>query len=158
MPLNNTATSPPREKIVYPIPSSTITLDIILNESIAIAASTLNATLSGAIIEACKQPQSEIIEGVVSYSVPGTQQEQTAKVKFGISGGIFAPELCWSDIVTVLRGLQRFYEEKGNWVAVIFFLEDEERGALGQGSLKPRHEVEGEGVIKGIEYRKLGSV
>ena len=158
MPPKDTASSARREKIVYPIPSSTITLDIILNESIAIAASTINATLSGAIIEACKQPQSEIIEGVVNYSVPGIQQEQTAKAKFGITGGIFAPELSWGDIVTVLQGLQRFYEEKGSWVAVMFYTQDEERGPLGDGHLGPRHEEEGESVIEGIQYRKMGSV
>ena len=100
--------SPPRhENIRYPIPSSTITLDIYLNEAKPIGSSNVNACLSGALAEARRQSQSSLVEGLFRYSAP-----PPADLRFAIIGTIFVNELTWPDIVTILQGLQSFYAER----------------------------------------------
>ncbi|KAI4124143.1 MAG: hypothetical protein LQ338_004964 [Usnochroma carphineum] len=136
-------TPPPRENIPYPIPSSTITIDIILNESRPLLPSTVNTCLSGAITEARNHPQSSLVEGIFKYAAPAPSE-----IEVGIIGGIFVNELTWGDVVVVLRGLEKFYEERGKWVAVIWYLKDEGRGALGDGYLEPIAKGSAERVVE----------
>lgn len=120
-----------RERFHYPIPSSTISLDVILNEARPLAEASINACLSDAIDEARKHIPSELVQGVFKHSVPASVQ-----VEFGIVGGLYLNELTWEDVVVVLQGLQRFYQERRSWVALIFYMEDQRRGAMGDGSLR----------------------
>lgn len=109
--------------------------------------------------EARKKPQSDLVEGVFCYPPPSAapaaaapddmeqereQEGQTGggekEAEFGIVGALFTQELTWRDVVVVLQGLQAFCEGgKGRyWVEALLFLQDEERGVLGSGSLRTR--------------------
>ncbi|MCJ1470886.1 hypothetical protein MMC07_009534 [Pseudocyphellaria aurata] len=137
---------PPRRNILHPIPNSAISLDIILNESKPLAPSVITTTLSRAMAEARKNPPSGFVEGVFRFPHEQEQGEQTEGragddgAEFGIVGGLFTQELTWGDVVTVLQGLEGFYEGEsgGCWVAMIFYMQDEARGSLGSGSLQAR--------------------
>lgn len=145
---------PPRQNILYPIPTSTISLDIILNESKPLVPSAVTATLEGAMAEARKHPRSDLVEGVFRYppaaaaalddTEKGREREGHTgggeEAEFGIVGGLYSQELTWGDAVVVLQGLRRFCEgeQGGCWVAVIFYMQDGERGVLGDGFLQPR--------------------
>lgn len=123
---------PEREIIKYRVPSSTITLELILNEAQPVSSSVLDACLSGALAEARRQSQSSLVEGVFEYST-----SSPGGLNFGIIGGLHFNELTWSDVVVIIQGLQSFYAERRQYVAMLIFLEDEQRGALGSASLEP---------------------
>ena len=55
-------------------------------------------------------------------------------------------ELVWSDVVSVLQGLQSFFKDRGQYVALLIYLQDEKRGALGDASLASGSEGLGNSV------------
>ena len=125
---------------LYPLPPSTITLDIVYKKSSPLPESAISACLSGAIAESEKQaPQSSLVE-VFRYSPPTGED-----IEFGIVGGIYVNELTWDDVGVVLRGLERFYAEKANFVGLTIYIEDERRVAVGDASisLKDRRKAAG---------------
>ena len=122
---------PKRENVSHSIPDSTITLEIVLNEARLLNSSDIDACISGAITEAKKPAHSSLVEGVFNYTSP-----TPAQLGFAITGGMFANEFTWSDVVTSLQGLQSFYAERKEYVKVLMYLEDQRRGALGQASVK----------------------
>ena len=52
-------------------------------------------------------------------------------------GGFWHNDLTYGDVATVLRGLQTFLATRNENVALLYFLEDEHRSAIGDGSLTP---------------------
>lgn len=151
-PLKMVTAVPSRQNILYPIPTSSISLDIILNESKPLAPAAVTAALEGAMAEARKHPRSDVVEGVFRYPLPaaaaldgtdkgrerGGQTGGGEEVELGITGGIFSQDLTWGNVLVVLQGLRRFCEAEqgGCWVAVIFWMQDGERRVLGDGFLQ----------------------
>lgn len=123
------------ENFAYTLPSSTLTLDIRLDDRKPIGSSSVSACLSGAREEARKQTPSSLVDGPFRYSAPAPAHSQ-----FGIVGGVYVNELTWGDVVVVVQGLQEFYAEKRRYVGLIVYLQDERRGALGDAYVKPEDE------------------
>lgn len=144
MSTSTSSLSPTRENILYAIPSSTITLDILLNNLKPLSSSSVYDCLSGALDEARKQTQSSLVEGVFRYYT-----SPPVHAEFHIVGGIFVNDLTWSDVVTVLQGLQKFYVEKGSYASVLVYLEDEQTETLGNASVVPGEERAVDGMGQG---------
>lgn len=139
MPASTTTTPPPppRQNITYHIPSSTITLDIILNESKPLPSSSILTSLSGAAAVANTHDPASLVEGVFTYHVP----QKDIGVELGVVGTVIVNELTWGDVVVVLQGLEEFMradeDGEGRWVGSLWYLMDEKRGVLGDGYLEP---------------------
>lgn len=109
-------------------------LNIILNESFPLPQTSITTLLSGAADYARKQTPSALEE---KFTFPlGTENSAPEQIELGMIGGIFVDELTWADVVVVVQGLQRFYEESGKRFALIFYLGDERHGSLGDGYLE----------------------
>lgn len=147
-------TTAPRETIIYPIPSTTLTLTLTLNETQPLPYPAACALLASAATHIrTHYTASELVPDVFRYhhhhhnTIEASEFE--FEFEFGITGGIFANELVWRDVLDVIEGLRGFYV--GRWgkgggegegeggVGLIFDVRDEAgRGGLGDGYLEPR--------------------
>ena len=116
--------------IHYPLPSTTITLKIIPNETKPIDSQLIYACLSSALAEASEHDQASVVENVFRKASPAEKG-----VQFGITGGLFCNELTWSDAVLALEGLRQFFGERRQYVSIVVYLSDETRVALGEASV-----------------------
>lgn len=65
-------------------------------------------------------------------------------------GGFWHNDLTYGDVARVLRALQIFLATRNEYVALLYFLEDEHRSAMGDGNLVPnRVEVDESAEILG---------
>ncbi|KAG8530495.1 uncharacterized protein KY384_004998 [Bacidia gigantensis] len=133
----STTTAPERKNIIYTIPGSTLTLDIILDERKHLSRSLIASLLSGANHEASKHPQSTTLEGVFTWTTPDAEAEQGKKAVFGIAGGPILNEMTWGDVCVLTQGLKEWFEQEREEVGLLFYVRDEGRGALGDGYLEP---------------------
>ena len=130
---NHTWLPAKREEIHYELPSSTLALNIILNEHKVIDPSVASACLSSALKEARTQTQSSLVEGPFRHSAAPPNSEG----QFGVVGGIYANKLTWGDVVAILQGLQACLTERECFMAMIIYLKDDKRGALGDAYIEP---------------------
>lgn len=140
-----TVPSPPRRNIIYPIPSSTLTLDVILNVSRPLSPASVLTCIAGAVAQAHTHPPSSLVEGVCRHCSPETEPV----AELGIVGTVIVNQLTWGDVIVVLRGLEEFLKrgegEEGRWMACLWYLMDKRRGALGDGYLEPTGLKDGQG-------------
>ena len=127
------AAPPPRERVEFKIPSSTITLDIFLRQDHPLKTVDVDACLSGALSEASQQMQTAIVEGAFRYP---SEAIVTPKLQFSIIGNVFGDELTWADVKTILGGLQTFYHDRQEYVELLIYLSDEKRGPFGDAGLR----------------------
>ena len=120
---------PERKRIEYPIPSSTIRLEIALRESQVVERQDVNACLSGAVDQARKEDQTSLLEGAWRYYSP-----LPPHLGFCITGTLWGNSLTWSDVVAVLQALQTFYAGRSEIVTLRIDLTDEKRGILGDAT------------------------
>ena len=114
----------------YRIPSSTITLELNFRQAEAISPSDVDACLSNAFEQVRQKDQSALVEGVQRLLAPSPANLETS-----ISGSIYANELTWADAATVLHSLQGFFAERQRYFALLIYVQDEQRGALGSVDL-----------------------
>ena len=133
----SSTTAPERKNIIYPIPGSTLILDIILNESKTLPTSIITALLDDVKQKASENPQSDTVEGAFRRTTPDAEAVEGKRAEFGVRGGPIVNELTWHDVSTIAEGLKGWYEKEQQWVSLIFYLDDEKRGALGDGYLEP---------------------
>ena len=119
------------KRIHFKIPDSTISMDITLTEDQTIPSHDVHACLLGALEEARNYPKEDLVFRF-RYSPP-----EPAQVRVGLIGGLWHNDLTFGDVATVLRGLQTFLATRNEYVALLYFLEDEHRSAIGTGNLKP---------------------
>ncbi|KAL8745175.1 MAG: hypothetical protein Q9190_002678 [Brigantiaea leucoxantha] len=129
--------APKRKNIIYDIPGSTITLDMILNESKQMTPSLITTLLADANQKASNFPLGDIVEGVFKWETPDAKAEQGRKAEFGIAGGPIVNELTWRDVCIILPGLKGWYEQEQEWVSVLFYFKDRDRGEMGDGTVEP---------------------
>ena len=134
----SSTTAPERKNIIYIIPGSTLTLDIVLDEGKQLSASTITTLLNDANRRVYSFPQSGTVEGVFKWSAP---DEEGRKAVFGIAGGPILNEMTWRDVSIILQGLKRWYEQEQKWVGLLFYVRDEKRGEMGDGYLEPVEEA-----------------
>ncbi|KAL9039874.1 MAG: hypothetical protein Q9214_004701, partial [Letrouitia sp. 1 TL-2023] len=107
--LSNLATPPRYDFIRYPA-SPTLMLEIHLDETEHLQPSHVHAVISGALREARRRNRDALVAGTFRHSV--------AHLGFGITGGVFSNELRYQDVLTVLNGLERFYNERRRYLAL----------------------------------------
>ena len=91
----------------------------------------VHACLLGALEESRNQPKTDLVFRF-RYSPP-----EPAQVSVALMGGFWHNDLTYGDVATVLRGLQTFLATRDEYVALLYFLEDEHRSAIGDGCLGP---------------------
>ena len=121
----------PRERVHFKIPDSTISMNITLKGDQGIPSHDIHACLLGALEETRNQRKTDLVFRF-DYSPP-----EPAQVSVSLMGGMFHNDLTYGDVATVLGGLQTFLATRDKYVALLFFLEDEQRSAIGDGNLKP---------------------
>ena len=92
--------------------------------------------------EASDNPQSDPVEGAFRKTTPDAEAVEGKRAEFGIRGGPIRKELTWHDVSIIAEGLKGWYEKEQQWVGLLFYLEDETRGALGDGYLEPLNALE----------------
>ena len=123
--------SPLRERVHFKIPDSTISMNITLKGDQVIPSHDVHACLLGALEETRNYPKNDLVFRF-RYSPP-----EPAQVSVALMGGFWHNDLTYGDVATVLRGLQTFLATRDEYVALLYFLEDEHRSAIGDGSLNP---------------------
>ena len=117
--------SPPMERVHFKIPDSKISMDIILKENQRFPSHDLHACLLGALEEARNYPKEDLV-----FRFRNSPPEP-AQVSVGLIGGLWHNDLTYGDVATVLGGLQTFLATRNQYVALLYFLEDEPRSAIG---------------------------
>ena len=106
-------------------------MEITLTKDQTIPSHDVHACLLGALEEARNYPKEDLVFRF-RFSPP-----EPAQVRVGLVGGLWHNDLTYGDVTTVLRGLQTFLATRNEYVALLYFLEDEHRSAIGTGNLKP---------------------
>lgn len=131
MAIQQSSGPPPREHVHFQIPDSTISMSITLKGDQAIPSHDVHACLLGALEQTRKYPEHDLVFRF-RYSPP-----VPASVSVALMGGFWHNDLTYGDVATVLRGLQTFLAARNEYVALLYFLEDEHRSAIGDGNLMP---------------------
>ncbi|KAL9612488.1 MAG: hypothetical protein Q9167_002919 [Letrouitia subvulpina] len=126
--LSNLATPPRYDFIRYPA-SSTLILEIHIDESIGLDPSLVHTVLSGTIHEARRHNRDALVAGTFRHSV--------ARLGFGVTGGVFSNELRYQDVLTVLYGLERFFNERRRYLALPTIYINRVEKPVGDAYLKP---------------------
>lgn len=57
-------------------------------------------------------------------------------MRFAIGPAVYLQDLTWGDVVSISGGLLDYFNETGIWAETSFYIEDEERGAIGDGLVR----------------------
>ena len=125
-----TATVPRRQNIIYPIPASTLALDVVFYGSVYLDPADVAACLRGALEHARNQSQSPFVNGIFRYS-----DSKISHLSCNVSGGVYEDDLPWSDVVVILEGMRKFFADKEHCVESQIYVDDGQRGALGAAGL-----------------------
>lgn len=115
------------ETTSYHIPSSTITLTINRRPLSLLSKSDTTTCLDNVRNIAKENPEGAMLEQGFHY------HKSSSGVRFAIGPAIFLQELTWGDVLGISGGLLDYFNETGIWAATNFWIEDKERGALGDG-------------------------
>ena len=122
---------PLRECIHFGIPHSTISMDIVLKGIQGIPSRDLHHCLLGALEETRKQ---QIMDLVFRCKC---SLSETALMSVSIISSMFHNDLTYGEVAIALEGLRVFFATKDEYVALFFFLKDEQRSPIGDEDLKP---------------------
>ncbi|KAI4158292.1 MAG: hypothetical protein LQ342_007589 [Letrouitia transgressa] len=107
--LSNLATAPRYDFIRYPA-SPTLMLEIHLDVTEHLQPSLVHTVISGALRDARRRNRDALVAGTFRHSA--------AYLGFGITGGVFSNELRYEDVLTVLNGLERFFNERRRYLVL----------------------------------------
>ena len=111
----------------YPVPGTTMTLEIASNPACALSQDDVTKYLGNALQIAEDNDKSTLLEKVFRI------EEPSIKFIFAISPPMYHIELTWGDVVSIVSSLLDYFKESGAWVEIKFEIGDKERGELGTG-------------------------
>lgn len=133
----------------YEIPSSTISLTLNRTPSSKLPKTDIIACLNNVRQIANENPKSAVLEKVLRY------HESSRGVRFAITATIYQPELTWGDVGIISGSLLDYFEETGIWAETIFYIKDEERGAMGDGLVR-KAEADAKAVLEPVKSDVTG--
>ena len=145
----NTTTAPPsaltEADLKFPIPFTTLTLDIYLDEKKIIPQEALGALLDVALNRASTPSPTRLVEDIFRVtSFDGVQ--------FAIAGDDLINKLLYGDVINVIKGLQIYYKGIGaaENCAMAGLVRDTKRGPIGHFRIdasSPKNDESSVGII-----------
>ena len=120
--------SPRPEPTAYPVPGTTITLELTSNPASALSQEDVTMQLGNALRMAKDNDKSTRFETVFRI------EESSIRFMFVICPPLFWDcELTWGDVASIVSSLLDYFKERGAWVETEFEIEVEGKGEMGSG-------------------------
>ena len=120
--------SPKPEPTTYPVPGTTITLELTSNPASALSQEDVTTHLGNALRIAKDNDKSTRFETVFRI------EEPSIRFTFVICPPLFWDcELTWGDVASIVSSLLDYFEERGAWVETEFEIEVKGKGEMGSG-------------------------
>ena len=115
------------EATIYPISGTTMTLEITTNPASTLSREDVTTYLGDALRIAKDNDKSTLLE------IAFRTEKPSINLLFVIAPQVYAPELTWGDVVSIVSSLLDYFKESGAWVETGFEIEDTKRRSLGRG-------------------------